>query len=178
MSVQISSKKSYNGLSQRIEPEGGRSGNSWPTIHQLDSHGQHLTNAQYGGVLILGLRSAVTHESGVDGQDRTHTLLPHSLPPPRRLHPVLPIPDPTTVIQEFLAPVPLFSFACCGLKQGERVCVWRNRKEIQICHRLRFDSFWCSELFPQEWILRQHSAQNTRAIMEIALLKLAVHPYT
>lgn len=114
-------------------------------IHQVDSHGQHLTNAKYGGVLILRLRSAVTHESGFDGQDRTHTHTPPTLSAAAPTPPCSPNTRPDdghSRIPSAVVPVPLFSFTCCGLKQGERVCVWRHRQEIQICHRLRFDSFW------------------------------------
>lgn len=141
-------------------------------IHQVDSHGQHLTNAKYGGVLILTLRSAVTHASAVDGQDRTHTLLPRSLPP-RRLHPVLPIPDPTTVIQEFLAPpcpCRYFPSRAVGLNKVNECVSGATAKKYKYAIVSGSIPLGVRNFFHNNGFLRQHSAQNTRVIMEIALL--------
>lgn len=140
-------------------------------IHQLDSHGQHLTNAKYGEVLILRFRSAVTHASGVDGQDRT--FLPHSLPPPRRLHPVLPIPDPTTVIQEFLAtpcPCRYSPSRAVGLNKVNECVSGATAKKYKCAIVSGSIPFGVRNFFHKNRFLRQHSAQNTRVIMEIALL--------
>lgn len=151
------------------------SGNSWSTIRSIYSpvrlsrtapHRRQVRRSPYPQIAFCG-------DSRVPSLRTRQNIDPTLSAAPRRLHPVLPIPDPTTVIQGFLAtpcPCRYSPSRAVGLNKVNECVSGATAKKYKCAIVSGSIPFGVRNFFHKNRFFRQHSAQNTRAIMEIALL--------